>query len=363
MRSLILLLLLCSFNLSAQLLSPLPQQFNKRILLAHPTTSTIEVIEALHQNKLIDISHTELIGLYHKDEVYDYSKSEAMLDTLPHLNLRLVELRDTLYADSLFCQNANSETFRHLFNESEGIIFFGGPDIPPCIYGEDIHPATKITDPYRHYFEASFIYHLLGGYQNTEHTAFLEDNSNYLIFGICLGMQTMNIATGGTLIQDIPTELFDSKETKGLAHLDNEEVHRNFYCKMKKHEDKNLAGSHFHRILFKDYFFPNLTKTDPELSPLINSYHHQAVENLGKGFIIGATSSDEKVIEAMFHAHYPNVFGVQFHPERSQFFLQSRKYTFEPDAEGKYLNQYLDEESMAFHIRFWQAINNIIQEL
>ncbi|MCG8580877.1 MAG: gamma-glutamyl-gamma-aminobutyrate hydrolase family protein [Bacteroidales bacterium] len=363
MKIQILLLLLCSFNLSAQLLSPLPKQANKRILLAHPTTSTVEVIEALHQNELIDISTTELIGIYHKDEVYDYSKSQAMLDTLVHLNFSLLELRDTLFADSLFCRNAASETFNQLFNESEGIIFFGGPDIPPGIYGEDVHPATKVTDPYRHYFEASFIYHLLGSYQNNEYVPLLKDNPNYLVFGICLGMQTMNIATGGTLIQDIPTEIFDSEETKGLAHLNSEEVHRNFYRKMKEHKNKGLAGSHFHRIIFKDYFFPSLTKTDPELKPLINSYHHQAVDKIGKGFMVGATSSDEKVIEAMFHAHYPNVFGVQFHPERSQFFLKTRKYQFEPLTEGKYLDQYLDEESMAFHVRFWEAIDSIIQEL
>ncbi|MCU4157657.1 gamma-glutamyl-gamma-aminobutyrate hydrolase family protein [Carboxylicivirga sp. A043] len=363
MRIYTLLLLFCCFNLHAQYICSLPDQFNKRILLAHPTTSTIEVIETLYQQKLLNTSSIELVGIYHKDENYDYSKSASMLDTLAHLNFSLVELQDTLYADSLFCHNANSQAFQQLFNESEGIIFFGGPDIPPAIYGEKAHPATKVTDPYRHYFEASLLYHLLGGYQNNEYTPLLEENPNYLIFGICLGMQTMNVASGGTLIQDIPTELFDSEETKGLSHLDGEEVHRNFYAKMRKYEKKGLAGSHFHRVRFKDYFFPSLTKSDAELMPLINSYHHQAVENLGKGFVVGATSSDDKVIEAMFHAHYPNVFGVQFHPERSQFFHQTRKYQFAPDTEGKFLNEYLDEESMAFHVRFWQAVNNIIQEL
>ncbi|MCT4644591.1 MAG: gamma-glutamyl-gamma-aminobutyrate hydrolase family protein [Carboxylicivirga sp.] len=363
MRFISLVLLLFCTLLPAQQIESLPDSLTKRLLIAHPTASTIEVLHTLQQKELLDLSTTQLLGIYHKDETYDYQRSQAVLDTLPDMPMHLMELRDTLYADSLFCSNACSPVFNTLFTESEGIIFFGGPDIPPAIYGEEAHPRTVVTDPYRHYFEASLIYHLLGGYQNNEYKPLLEQNHNYFVFGICLGMQTMNIATGGTLIQDIPTELFNSEEKKGLAHLDKEEVHRNFYAKMKKYKNKGLAGSHFHRICFKDYFFPSLTNTDEELMPLINSYHHQAVEKLGKGFVVGATSSDEKVIEAIFHAHYPNVFGVQFHPERSQFYLQNRKYQFEPKQEGQYLNDYLDEESMQFHLQFWKAINTLIKEL
>ncbi|MBK3519538.1 gamma-glutamyl-gamma-aminobutyrate hydrolase family protein [Carboxylicivirga marina] len=363
MRITTILLFLCCIHIQGQLLEPLPDHLNKRLLLAHPTTSNIEVIEALHQNELIDISSLQLIGIYHKDEQYDYSKSALMLDSLKHLNMQLYELSDTLLSDSLFCVNASSTSFDQLFNESEGIIFFGGPDIPAEIYNEEAHPRTKVTDPYRHYFETSLIYHLLGGYQNNEYTPLLESNPDYFVMGICLGMQTMNIATGGTLIQDIPLEVFESDETKGLKHLQTEEIHRNFYTKMPEYANKGLSGSTFHHIIFKDYFFPALTKVKPESTPLVNSYHHQSVEKLGKGFVIGATSSDEKVIEGMFHAHYPNVFGVQFHPERSQFYLQTRKYKMEPDAEAKYLSEYLDDESMDFHIRFWKAVNNIIQEL
>ncbi len=363
MKHLTFLLLFCSLSLTAQQLCPLPDHLNKRLLLAHPTTATIEAISALQKSELLNLSTIELIGIYHKDENYDYTKSKQVLDTLPGLNMKLFELCDTLIQDSLFCTNACTPTFQHLFDESEGVIFFGGPDIPPGIYNEETHLHTVVTDTYRHYFEISFLYHLLGGYQNNAYKPLIAQNSSYLVFGICLGMQSMNVATGGTLIQDIPSEIFNSQETAGLQHLHPNEIHRNFYPHMKKHSNKALAGSHFHQIVFKDYFFPNLANVKPELSPSVNSYHHQAIEKLGQGFVIGATSTDGKIIEGFFHAHYPNVFGVQFHPERSHFFLNTKKYRFAPEQEAKLLSNYLNEESWQFHVQLWQAINNVLVEL
>ncbi len=354
---------MAAISSSAQLPPPINHQQEKRLLLAHPTTSTIEVIATLSQKGLLNLASVELLGIYHKDEAYDYSQTQQMLDTLSQLPIQLYELTDTLLVDSLFCKNACSQTFKQLFEDSDGIIFFGGPDIPPAIYQEEIHPRTVITDPYRHYFETSFIYHLLGGYQNNDYLPLLEHNPNYLIFGICLGMQSMNVATGGTLIQDIPSEVYNSDECKGLAHLQTNAIHRNFFVHMPAHTKEQLAGSHFHQIAFKDYFFPNLVNLDGEISPWVNSYHHQAIKKLGKGFIIGASSMDGKIPEAIFHAHYPNVFGVQFHPERSQFFLNTLTYKFQPHSTAKYLWEHLDEESRLFHTRFWQAFNTILSTL
>ncbi|MCU4165619.1 gamma-glutamyl-gamma-aminobutyrate hydrolase family protein [Carboxylicivirga caseinilyticus] len=356
-----LALQLFAFLFSCSVLADnLPDEIKKHLLLAHPTQGTIEVMYALQKSGQVDFSTMKLSGVYHKDEAYDYSQSSKMLDTISCFKMDLIRVTDTLFLDSLYCKNKCSATFNELFTNSDGIIFFGGPDIPPAMYNEKPHPRTEVTDPYRHYFEASFLFHLLGGYQDATFKPLLDAKQDYFILGICLGMQTMNVATGGTIIQDIPSEIFNSSEKKGLSNLSNEEIHRNYYPHSTG--QKKLAGSHFHRIQFKDYFFVDLLDIDATEKPQINSYHHQAVEKLGKGFKVGATSLDEKIIEGMFHSYYPNVMAVQFHPERAQFFLKTRKFQFVPNGPQKSLNKWIDEDSMEFHYKFWKAINAILNE-
>ncbi len=335
---------------------------DKTLLLAHPSESNIKIIHTLHHQGLMDLSEFNLIGIHHGQEIYDYEKSQSIIDTISSLSFHLVEINDSLFADSLYCKNRLSHHFKDLFDNSIGIIFFGGPDIPPAIYKEETHSRTVITDPYRHYFEASFIFHLIGGYQDNSFIPLIESNPDYLVNGICLGMQTMNIASGGTLIQDIPLEIYNSEEVKGLQHLEQEEVHRNYHRFSSPEYKNQLSGSSFHSIRFKDFFFPDLLEMDSNLTPSVNSYHHQAVEKLGKGFRVCAVSNDNKVIEAMFHCSYPNVFAVQFHPERTGYYLEEDKYQFEPNGKRKYLSEWIDEESMDFHIRYWKAIDKILNE-
>ncbi|MCU4175549.1 gamma-glutamyl-gamma-aminobutyrate hydrolase family protein [Carboxylicivirga sp. N1Y90] len=360
MHYITIFLLFLGITVSAQLPNDTAvNNIDKRLLIMHPTQSTIEVIVTLHEKELLDLGSSEVFGVYHKDEKYDYAQSHRIIDTLSSINMKIVAIADTLYEDSLYCQNACSQTFMKLFTESNGAIFFGGPDIPPTIYGEEAHSRTIVSDPYRHYFEASFLYHLLGGYQNNEYTPLIAQKPDYFINGICLGMQTMNIATGGTLIQDIPDEIYNSDEKKGLKHLEKNEIHRNYYRHTHPHLKRKLSGSYFHSISFVDFFFPDLLEITSDTAPMVNSYHHQAVETLGKGFKVSATSEDKKIIEAMFHVHYPNVFAVQFHPERVGLYKSDNKYQFTPKGKQKYLYEWIDEESMDFHIKYWQAINII----
>ena len=363
MKPILLFLALNIFTLQAQLIQPLPNNLNKRLLITHPTKGTIEVIYALHKNNMVDFSKIQLTGVFHKNEVYDYSASQEMLDTMAYLNMSLVEIKDTLTIDNLFKQNKCSDYFTLLFKNSIGAIFFGGPDIPPAIYNEKPHSRIRVTDPFRHYFEASFIYHLLGGYQNPNDNGLLVNKKDYLIMGFCLGMQTMNVATGGTMIQDIPSEIFNSTETEGLMHIDKEQIHRNYYPHMLNYQNKGLSGSTFHSIKFTNNYFANFIDIAKNSEPLVNSYHHQAVEKLGQGFKVCARSADGKIIEAICHKKYPHVFGVQFHPERAQLYLKTRNYKFAPNGESKKLSEWIDKESMAFHLNFWKGVNRILSEV
>lgn len=360
---LLLLLLLPVSILQAQLLKPLPKHLDKRILISHPTVTNINILSTLSTQGLINLSNIQLIGLYHSNENYNYSDSQALLDTISSLKMYLVELKDSLNAEKLYQENDMSDEFIELFEKSSATFFFGGPDIQPEIYGEERNPLTKVYDPYRHYLEASFIYHLLGGYQDKNYSALLKQKPNYLIHGICLGMQTMNIATGGRLIQDISSEIYNKIESNGLSDLGENEIHRNYYKQMTKYEDLELTGFHFHKINFEGSFFSKLTGVGKKTSPMVNSYHHQAVEKLGKGFKVSAKSTDGKVIEAIYHKRYPNVFGIQFHTERSGLYKPKYKVQFEPDGEKKTLPEWIDQESMNFHKAYWKAINERIQNL
>jgi putative glutamine amidotransferase len=347
--------------LSVLFLSVNAKESNKKtVIIAHPTVSAVKVLTTLSKVGLLETDNLHFIGVYHNRENYDYKKTKECLDTAK-ISMSLQCLRGELIPENLYKKNPLTDSFKELFNKSCGTFFLWGPDIPPVIYGEEKNDRTKVTDTYRHYFEASFVFHLLGGYQNSEYRALLEGKPNYLVKGICLGLQTMNIATGGTLIQDIPSEIYNSDELKGLQHLSNEQVHRNYYRQMS--DEYGVTGFHMHTIKMVGTFLTDLTGTDSKLKPTINSYHHQAIERLGKGFKVAALSADGKIIEAIYHTEYPNVFAVQFHPERPDFYLFENLIKFEPEGESKYLSEWIDKESMEFHYNYWRGVNKKLKEI
>lgn len=152
----------------------------------------------------------------------------------------------------------------------DGLILPGGADIPPTEYGEEMHESVNLLDEDRFEFEKALTH------------AWIERTDKPLL-GICLGSQWINVASGGSLIQDLPSQ-------KDAHHMD------------KKHPVSVEAGSRLAGIL-------------GELNPVVNSYHHQAVGKLGKGLRVVARAPDG-VVEAT-ETTRPNRFliGVQWHPE------------------------------------------------
>ncbi|MBN1819593.1 MAG: gamma-glutamyl-gamma-aminobutyrate hydrolase family protein, partial [Prolixibacteraceae bacterium] len=211
MKKSVLLIISLVFFLSGFSQDFFREDFNKRkhyVILTNPTVQNIQTIQFFLNNKLLDINEKKIkfVGVYHSSQIYDFSKTKEYIENRKLKNFFLHEIRDELNEENLFITNDCCDDFKTIFDNSIGIFFFGGPDIPPAVYGEE-NTLSVVTDPGRHYFESSLLFHLLGGFQDKDFAPLLENNPNYFITGFCLGMQTLNVATGGTLIQDIPAEI------------------------------------------------------------------------------------------------------------------------------------------------------------
>ncbi|MCK7529685.1 MAG: gamma-glutamyl-gamma-aminobutyrate hydrolase family protein [Marinilabiliales bacterium] len=127
-------------------------------------------------------------------------------------------------------------------------------------------------------------------------------------------MQTMNVATGGTLYQDIPAQIYDSHDAESNLKIGRSNLHRNYWQNIS--DEKGLMGFNMHRIQFtENQFFGKTVKLSKSSIPIIFSSHHQSVKDVGAGLEVTALSPDGKVIEGLVHKKYPHVFSVQFHPE------------------------------------------------
>ena len=84
-------------------------------------------------------------------------------------------------------------TLRDLYERVDAVLLPGGPDVDPAYYGEERHPATKIIDDARDTLELTLA-----------RWTYEDDRP---LFGICRGHQVINVAFGGTLVQDIPSEV------------------------------------------------------------------------------------------------------------------------------------------------------------
>jgi putative glutamine amidotransferase len=327
----------------------------KTLIFVHPTEYNLDLFTNLIDQKIIEIDDLKIIGVYHSKENYDYSKSETFIKEKELSFIKLIEIKEDLSDDQLYTKNKCTNVFTDLFEKSNGIFFFGGPDLPPAIYGEQTGLITRITDPYRHYMEASFLFHLLGGSQNSGFVPLLEANPDYTIYGICLGMQTMNVATGGTMVQDISSEVYGLKTVEEVLSSNNNTQHRNYNNNLVN--DSTLFSGNFHEIKISD-LKPIVGKYNKNSKPLVYSNHHQSIEILGKDLKIIATSTDGKIIEAIAHKKYPNVLGIQFHPEGTYLHNQEIKYRINSKDELKSGKQILiDSDSYDFHLEFWKIFS------
>ena len=163
----------------------------------------------------------------------------------------------------------------------DGLLLTGGRDVDPAHYGEARHPATQDAESGRDEFEIALV-----------RGALREDVP---LLAICRGAQVLNVATGGTLVQDIPTAV-----TSDLAHAVNEP--KDLEC----HDIRIARGSKLAEALGP--------RAGAACSCRVNSRHHQSVGRLGNGLVVSATAADG-VVEAVEKPDHRFCIGVQWHPE------------------------------------------------
>jgi putative glutamine amidotransferase len=162
----------------------------------------------------------------------------------------------------------------------DGLLLSGGPDVDPVRYGDhDVHPATYGIDPERDQFEIDVF------------DAALEREMPVL--GICRGIQVINVALGGTLIQDVGSEY------PGAADIGHRQHERGL-------EDWQVG----HNVIWQNEEPPLVSKH----ALGVNSFHHQAIRDLAPALMPVAYSPDG-LIEAVVMPDAPDVYAVQWHPE------------------------------------------------
>jgi len=204
-----------------------------------------------------------------------------------------IALRQT-YIDSVLRAGAipvilpmltDDEIIRKTLRRIDGLILSGGGDVNPAVYGAQRKPECGESDEIRDQSELMFIR--------------LAKEMNMPIFGICRGVQILNVSYGGSLIQDIPSH---------------------FGIEMERHRQPEPYDMLVHPVhLTRGGLLNRITGLD---SFMTNSMHHQSVADLGGSLVVDAVSEDG-VVEAVCDSRNDAVFGVQFHPE---FFSGTHDY-------------------------------------
>ena len=182
------------------------------------------------------------------------------------------------------------ENILKLLKTCDGLLMTGGGDIDPKYYGEELHPNAEEPCPVRDEFDF-FCFR----------TAFALKKP---IFAICRGVQVVNVALGGTLYQDLPSELESSI------------LHRQTQAKFEpSHSVSVMADSPLYALICKQEM-------------VANSFHHQAIKRLADGLEVSAFASDG-VIEAVSSKGKRYLRGYQWHPERLCGIDEDNKKLFE----------------------------------
>jgi putative glutamine amidotransferase len=168
-----------------------------------------------------------------------------------------------------------------VLSEVDAVLLTGGGDVDPALYGEARHPTVHGAEPGRDAFELQLARKAL--------------EADMPLLAICRGAQVLNVAAGGTLVQDIPSAM-----TTDLPHS------------VTEHPDSVAHGI---RVEPSSRLGQALGGDAPQACVCrVNSRHHQSVGRVGDGLTVSARAEDG-VIEAIEKPEARFCIGVQWHPE------------------------------------------------
>jgi putative glutamine amidotransferase len=167
---------------------------------------------------------------------------------------------------------------RHYAQALDGLVLQGGNDVAPEHYGEvPLHPdwhGDRVRDQYEMELIRAFV------------------AAGKPVFGICRGLQLINVTYGGTLLQDISTQRPDA-----LNHREAGRYEQHF------HAIEFVPGTHLAAL------YPGVHRATT------NSIHHQGIKDLAPGFVVEARCAEDGLIEAIRRTGPGYLAGVQWHPE------------------------------------------------
>jgi len=159
----------------------------------------------------------------------------------------------------------------------DGLVLQGGADVSPQSYSEVATRPEWSGDRARDMYELELLHEFV--------------EAGKPVLGICRGCQLINVAFGGTLYQDIASDV-----PAAIEHVND------------------LYDSHYHVIHFpQGSALSSLFPAKPEA--LVNSIHHQAVKDLGRDLVVEAVSGKDNIVEAVRYRKARFVMGLQWHPE------------------------------------------------
>jgi putative glutamine amidotransferase len=162
----------------------------------------------------------------------------------------------------------------------DGLILAGGADIDPSSYGESSHPETRGTVPERDSFEIALARRAI--------------ERDMPLLGVCRGMQLMNVATGGTLLQHLPDSHGHHEHRRNPGTFDGAD------------HDVRLADGSL------------AARAAGEALHGTKSHHHQGIDRLGTGLEVTGWSTIDELPEAVEMPERRFALGVQWHPEADE---------------------------------------------